>query len=115
MGCPGCIQEIPQLHFVYDAFKADSNFRMYGITFDSKEDLLPFLNKKTINYPVAFVQPKEEVRRLNYGQGFPTTVLLDKEGKVVFWKMGLVTDGKEGNLYRSKHTIVHTIDSLLKS
>ena len=85
--CGPCIKSIPDLNDLQEKFK-NSNFEILGInSYDTKEDINWFCNKHKPNYKIL-MQGKAVAEK--YGvSGFPTVVLIDKEGKILFAGVGL--------------------------
>ncbi len=80
-GCHPCLDEFDELNELYKNINNDTNIVFVAITFDKEEEITDILSKYNVTFPVACV-PKKEVRRLNYNRGFPSVVLIDKQGKV---------------------------------
>ncbi len=80
--CGPCIKSIPDLNALQEKFK-NKKFEILGInSYDTKEDIGWFCNKHKPNYKVL-MQGKAIAEK--YGvSGFPTVILIDKEGKVLF-------------------------------
>ena len=114
-GCPGCVKEMPHLNSIYNELKADTSFRMYGVTFDSEESVATFLKTKKVDYPLAFTTSEGESRRLNLNNGYPTTIILDREGKVVRGGILIVSENIGDGLISSKQTMIAMIKKLLEA
>jgi thiol-disulfide isomerase/thioredoxin len=81
--CGPCIASIKDLNLLYNKYK-DRNFKLVSINaYDSPEMIKSFIqNRKPIDYEI--LTQGEEVR-LKYGvPGFPTVILLDKKGVVLY-------------------------------
>lgn len=85
--CPPCREEIPDLIKVQEKYK-DRGFTIVGV---SQDDTLAtatrYVKQNGMNYPVLIGDPQTQ-RELNF-QGIPTSVLLDKEGKIVWMQEGI--------------------------
>ncbi len=81
--CAGCMQELPELNKVYDSLKDDPNFQFVAITFESKESIPAFLKDHNMPFPIACVKSEAETKRLNYRNGYPLNIVLDKDGKIM--------------------------------
>jgi len=85
--CGPCIKSIPDLNALRDRFK-DKKFEIIGInSYDAKEDVSWFCNKHQPNYKIV-LQGKAVAEKYSVNS-FPTVVLINKEGKVVFSGEGL--------------------------
>lgn len=80
--CAPCLAEFDELNELYSHFKNDTDVVFVSVTFDKKEDITGVLEKYKVTFPVATVPSRQEAHRMNYGKGFPSVVLLDKQGKI---------------------------------
>lgn len=81
--CSYCILQIPELNALSDKFKGKT-FRLLGINpYDEKELVRKFMDKRgPLIYDVLF---NGDTVRQQYGVSvFPTVILLDKTGKVIY-------------------------------
>jgi len=88
--CPGCRNEFDKLNKLYDSLKNDPDFQFIAITYDKKETLLPFIKQFDLHYPVATVNSQIETDRLSYTHGYPTNIIIDKDGKVALVRWWLM-------------------------
>lgn len=79
--CHSCLENFDELNELYNNVKHDTNIVFVAITFDKQEEITDVLEKHEVKFPVACTSRKE-VTRLNYGRGFSSMVLVDKNGKV---------------------------------
>lgn len=85
INCPPCRMEMPDLNALKAEYKG-KDVEFISITFDSKEDVEKFLTKIPFEFQI-FPDARKIIE--TYGiMGFPTSVVLDKDGKVVNSKMG---------------------------
>lgn len=85
--CHPCITEIPMLNRLYSLFKDTPGFQFYAITFETKENAERAVKNYGIEYPVLLVS-YGSVQVLNFKAGYPTNMILDREGKVNFCTNG---------------------------
>jgi cytochrome oxidase Cu insertion factor (SCO1/SenC/PrrC family) len=85
-GCPACLEEFNALNELYDSLKDNPSFRFISVACEPKERLPELIKKYNIHYPVAAVTGAE-CSRLNYHSGFPTNIIIDKNGKITVFKM----------------------------
>lgn len=81
--CSPCKEEMPGLEALYQQFK-EKNFILLTISVDY-EGLKPvqeFINKRHYTFPVL-IDPKCEVLDLFQVKGIPTTIIIDKKGRLV--------------------------------
>jgi len=79
--CPPCRMEIP--HFVkLVKEQGPEGFKMLGLNYreDSEDDVKEFAQKFGINYPCSL--QKGEPENVPHFEGFPTTIFIDRQGKV---------------------------------
>lgn len=83
INCMPCRKEIPVLNELVRHFEGDTSVVFISIAKDSNRDLKEFLETTPFSYKV-----------IGYGEGsqgigsFPTNVVVDKEGKIVFHASG---------------------------
>ncbi len=87
VGCPPCRQEIPQLNEVVEAYKNNNDVVFIAVALDEKYDIEEFLKTTPFNYHIIdrgrYIANKYDIT------SYPTHVILDKEGKVIFHTTGL--------------------------
>ncbi|MFT3907858.1 MAG: TlpA disulfide reductase family protein [Ferruginibacter sp.] len=85
--CPPCIAELDALNELYRKFSVYKDFVFLSFTFEKPSDI-PLLRKHyKMRYPVASVD-RQECYRLNFGNGFPTSAILDRQGVVRYFVTG---------------------------
>lgn len=86
--CPPCRVEMPQLENLYQRYR-DSGLQILAVDVgDEEEAIRTFLEEKSLSFPVL-VDREGLVASLYRVEAFPTTVLLDAEGKVIDVTEGL--------------------------
>lgn len=94
--CPPCVEEMPMLSAFNQKIDANS-IQMVGIGIDSPTNLRQFLEKTTVSYQVLMggLDGSDWMKRLGNSQGaLPYTIILSPEGKVLFTKLGKVTENE---------------------
>jgi len=88
--CPPCRAEIADFVEVYKEYK-NKGMEIIGLSVDemNEEDLLAFVEKYEMNYSVAFATEKI-VGDYEPGQYIPTTIIIDKQGKIRHKHVGLM-------------------------
>ena len=91
--CPPCIQEIPTLIALHDAYKA-KGFSVLAFSVDegSPEPLYNLIEKYGINYPVVLAD-NDVSRGFGGVTGIPVTFLVNRKGKIVKKYLGYVEHG----------------------
>lgn len=81
IACAPCIAEIPNLNRLYDITKDSLGFQFFAITWESQEKVKEAIKKYDIRFPVLLTSPKES-QQLTFGRGYPTNMVLDRQGKI---------------------------------
>ncbi len=87
--CPPCREEMPQLIKFYRAHK-DSNFQLIAVNIDKEKDNVDqFLDKlfPEPSFPIV-LDNNQKIPSLFNIQAMPTTIFIDKKGKIRFWHNG---------------------------
>jgi len=80
--CPPCLEEIPALTEVWQALKAGGCFEILGVAEESaSDDVAEAVRKLGIPYPVLLDREGTAVRDFKPA-GYPSTFLVDAEGRV---------------------------------
>jgi thiol-disulfide isomerase/thioredoxin len=91
--CLPCVKEMPDLSAV------QSNYAALGVevigaaadTASEREKVLAFVKKYKINFPIWLGATSDDMRRFGLGEALPATVILDREGRIVWQKRGATT------------------------
>jgi cytochrome c biogenesis protein CcmG/thiol:disulfide interchange protein DsbE len=105
--CGPCKVEIPWFIEIEQQFK-DRGFAVLGVSMDEDgwEVVKPYVQTMKINYRI--VLGNSEIADLYGGlDSLPTTLLLDRQGKIASVHVGLTPGGKEG----FKNDITHLLDT----
>ena len=89
--CPPCRIETPSLVDLHKKY-ADRGFTVAGITMDEEpQDSVPaFVGKYGIPYPILV--PTGQLSLMDRVEALPTSVLLDRSGRIARTYVGLVTE-----------------------
>lgn len=87
--CPPCRAELPGLESVYRDLHADG-FTVVGVSMDqaSRAQVASFLQDHAITYPIAMATP-DVVAAFGGVNSFPTSFLLDAQGRVRYTVQGI--------------------------
>jgi len=108
--CPGCHNEFDKLNKLYDSLKNDQGFQFIAICYDRKETLPAFIKQFNLNYPIATVGSQEETDRLSYTHGYPTNIVIDKNGKVALVRWWLMErDAKYGITLTDAYKLIDSL------
>ncbi|TJY37807.1 TlpA family protein disulfide reductase [Pontimicrobium aquaticum] len=84
--CPPCIMEMPDLNKLVKKYKSDDVVFIAISPNDSKEQIQKFLKTKAFNYNIV---PQNYSIIKKFGiSSYPTNVVIDKNGKITFMKIG---------------------------
>ena len=86
--CGPCRYEIPELQKLYDHY-GKRGFKVVGVSVDEGDakDVRQFVAEQKMTYPVA-VDPDGRIANLLQTMVLPTSVLLDRGGKIVWRQIG---------------------------
>jgi len=84
--CPPCREEMPLFRKVYENYK-DKGFELLAISIDaSQEAVIRFVKDYGLSFPVLLDDGR--VSNLYRVQGLPTSILVDREGRIVKVRLG---------------------------
>lgn len=89
--CQPCKSELPHLNKLYEKYK-DKGFSIIGLNQDSPKSVSKvksFAASQSINFPVA-VDPNFEIFNKFNGQVLPYSLLINKNGEIVYRHTGYV-------------------------
>ncbi len=92
--CPPCRHEIPYFIDIYEEKKV-AGFVIVGIAFDDLESVKAMRDELLISYPVLLADGDAAAIAKAYGNarmGLPYTVLINRKGKIVEKRLGLVSE-----------------------
>jgi len=105
--CKPCLNSLPKIQEIYEKFQ-DQGLVILGINEDGPRSLNkvePFANSIGITFPVLLDENRDVVRKFQV-TGFPTTIVLDRNGQVAMTLRGY-RPGDEDKLFEK-------IESMLK-
>lgn len=80
--CPPRIAEMPELNRLVTKY-GENGVRFIGITHDAPASAKRFQKRNGYQYEIVSLS-KDEIRRLNINHGFPSNVLVGKDGKIIY-------------------------------
>jgi thiol-disulfide isomerase/thioredoxin len=85
--CGPCRQEMPALNALYEKYR-DAGFVLLGVNIDAQPDnAVRMMRRLRVTYPILFdIDKKASV--LYDVSAMPTTVLIDRDGKVRYVRKG---------------------------
>src|SRR5574344_1179350 len=84
--CPPCVGEMPHFQALYPKYKDKINFLAVSIDAE-KGTVEKFVAAKGFNFPIAH-DGKKNVAGLYSIEAIPTSLMLDKDGKVIAYHLG---------------------------
>ncbi len=93
--CGPCRFEIPELQKLHDEY-ASKNFKVVGVSLDEggKDAVQQFVTEQKMTYPIA-LDPEGNLANVFQTTVIPTSVLIDRKGKIVWKRFGAVTVDSE--------------------
>ncbi|HYH14306.1 MAG TPA: TlpA disulfide reductase family protein [Flavisolibacter sp.] len=92
--CKPCIAEFDGLNTLYTDLQSNKNFTFVSFTFETPEIIAKVRAKHKLQFPIYSIS-EQESRRLNLNSGFPTSIILDREGIIQYFKTGGSSDKSE--------------------
>ena len=91
VSCKVCISEMPHLNALHNKLK-DKGLVLIGLNmpYDRPDWTVSFVKKQPILYPVSFDLKGETSRAFGGIEVTPTSVLIDKKGRIVWKKVGRI-------------------------
>ena len=82
IGCPPCRAEIPELNKLVELYKDNPNVVFVAVALDARYDIRNFLKTTPFNFDI--IDDGRSIADIYKIHLYPTSVILDKEGKVEF-------------------------------
>jgi thiol-disulfide isomerase/thioredoxin len=108
-GCHPCMAEMEALGELQERLKDNKDFLFISFTWDNPEAIKRVKEKYGIAFPVIETTD-EECHKLNFGNGYPTNIIVDKTGKIKYLHSGGSTNKTE-----AREFIMTTLLSAIKS
>lgn len=94
--CGPCQSEMPMIQKMYQKYKDDLNFVVLNKTMsDDLEDVRGFIVEYKLTMPIFLDQPNQgekEVANQYQLRGVPTQVLIDADGKILYYRAGEINE-----------------------
>ena len=87
--CKPCLEEMVEFNKIYKEYK-EKGFKLLAISTDAEKSVAkvkPYIKSKGYGFPVL-LDTNNEVARKYYAQQMPYSVLLDKNGNIVYTHLG---------------------------
>jgi peroxiredoxin len=101
--CPGCIKEMPGLVAIYNQFRGQGlEIIAVSMSYDPPNQVLNFTQKNKIPFPVVLDVDGQIARSFEGIRLTPTSILIDKNGKIIDKVIGEL-DFNKLNVLLKKH------------
>jgi thiol-disulfide isomerase/thioredoxin len=90
--CGPCREEMPDLAMINNEY-APLGVQVIGATADEEKDkakVLKFIREVKVNFPIWMALSTEQMESFGVGKALPATVIVNREGKIVWRKVGKV-------------------------
>lgn len=90
--CVPCQKEMPDLSAIQNDYAA-LGVQVIGAAGDAAADsakVLKFIREYKVNFPVWLAASTEDMERFGVGTVLPATVIIDREGKIVWREIGII-------------------------
>jgi cytochrome c biogenesis protein CcmG, thiol:disulfide interchange protein DsbE len=85
--CAPCIEEMPEMHTLNQAFK-DRKFVMMAVSVDNNWEVVKdFYTKLRLDIP-TYLDPGQQIRNTYKVRGYPETFIIDRNGSVLKYIIG---------------------------
>lgn len=112
--CPPCVREFRGLNKLYEALKTNKNFIFLSFTFDDLATVNHTIKRFNIPYK-PFSITRADCYKLNLGNGFPTSILINGKGNVCAIYEGASESEPESSRFFSGEllsTVTRLLDAL---
>jgi peroxiredoxin len=96
--CSPCVAETGALNELVDMYRDKADFQFLSFTFDNKEAAGRFAVEHEIKYPIISLS-HDAITPLNFRKGYPTTIITDKTGKIIYFEFGGAVDPEKARKY----------------
>lgn len=104
--CKPCVKAMPKLQEIHEAYK-DKGLTVVGVNEDGprgQSKVKPFLRARKLTFPIVLDLDGGVAKRMG-ATPYPTTLLLDTDGAIVYRQAGYVK-GQEGDLIKAIEEIL---------
>ncbi len=92
--CPPCIEEMPTLDKIAQEY-ASKKVLIIGISIDSPSNILEFLGKTPVSYPIVVggLEGSNLAKQMGNSQGaLPYTIIINQKEKAIYTKLGKISE-----------------------
>jgi peroxiredoxin len=87
--CKPCLEELAELKKIYTEYE-EKGFKLLAISTDNERTVAkvkPYVKSKSYDFPILY-DTNSEVARLYYARAVPFSVLIDKDGAIIYSHTG---------------------------
>ena len=117
INCGPCRMEFPYMQEAYNTYKDDLEILAVNPTEDTSEKIADYKNQMELVFPMAKIG-EEWIQRMQL-EGYPTTVVIDRYGKISFMHVGMITNVEDFNKIFEfftaddyEHTVIRNISDI---
>ena len=85
--CVPCLAETAALNNLYEEYKHQKKFQFFSFTFETKENVERIVKKYNFKFRILLIS-LDSIKLINYEQGFPVSMIIDKKGKISLFTAG---------------------------
>lgn len=108
-GCHPCMAEMEALNELHKQLKSNNDFLFISFTWDHLEAIKRVKEMYGITFQILSTSEKE-CRRLNFDNGYPTSIILDRKGTIKY-----LHNGGPTNKEKAKEFVMTTLLSEIMS
>ncbi|WP_298554657.1 TlpA disulfide reductase family protein [uncultured Parabacteroides sp.] len=104
--CAPCVAEFQVLEDLYQKYRSNPDFQIVTFSTDRPEHIKKTLLRYGLHFPVCPVS-RSDAAKLNFNQGFPTNIVIDKNKIVLYLSFGGPVEEKQvREIMRNIETII---------
>lgn len=96
--CPPCRVEFEALNKLYEKYRGNDSFVFLSFTYENDGEIEKIRKENDLRFQILSIS-NEECRRLNLNNGYPTNIVIDKQGVIRNVYTGGHTSSDESNQF----------------
>lgn len=110
--CVPCLSEFNSLNDLFSRFESNKRFQFLSFTFENETVIKQIITEYKLKYPIISIS-NDSLDILNFHQGYPTNIIVNKNGKIeYFFEGGVRTSDEAKKIINS--VLVPAIENALK-
>ena len=90
--CGPCRQEMPVIEKLSHQYR-DQGFLVFGVNDEDRETIRDYIKEYGYSFP-TLVDAEQEALKLYHVGAIPTTVVIDREGKIASYQVGMSSENE---------------------